>query len=136
MRVATVSREHDAVVGVVAGIALAQVVEQRAHEQQVGATHRAHDVVGARHRLEEVTVDGEAVERVALRLAAHPLPLGEVVHEEAALVEQLDQRHHRVAPTEERDERVAGVVAPRLGSTGPSSASKRRSVGRAIGAPR
>ena len=101
-------REHDAVVGVVAGATLAQIVQQRAHQQEIGPAHRSHVVGGARDRLEQVTVDGEAVERVALRLAAHAVPLGQVVHEQPVLVEQLDHRHHGVAAAEQGHERVAG----------------------------
>ena len=131
------------VVGVVAGQSLAEVVQQRAHEQQVGPAHRAHDVVGAGDCLEEVAVDGEAVERVALRFAPHAVPLGEVLHEEAVLVEQLDLRHHRVAASEQRDERVADVGRPRYrrGTCLGVEASQRRprdrdaEVGRVGGGP-
>ena len=89
----------DAIVGadfrVVAGHALADVVQQRAEQQQFGAAARARDdrvevavvarsriagveELGAdRDRFQQVPVDGEAVVRVALRARPHVLPLRE-----------------------------------------------------------
>ena len=67
---------------------------------------------GARDRLEEVTIDGEAVERVALREAPHHVPLGEELHQQPVLVEQLELRDRGVAAAEERDEGLARLGAP------------------------
>ena len=67
--------EHDTRVGMVARGALADVVEQRPDEQQVGPG----DVAGVVRRLyrafDEMTIDGVAVERVALGPAPDGTPL-------------------------------------------------------------
>ena len=101
-----------------------------------GRRTRRTSSAAARDRLEEVTIDRVAVERVALREAPHHVPLGEELHEQPVLVEQLELRDRGVTAAEQRDERLARVVRPRLGARSPRSASKRRSVGRAIGTPR
>ena len=52
--------------GVVALVALADVVEQRAEHEQVGSRHAVDEFGGVGRRLPEVPVDGEAVVGVAL----------------------------------------------------------------------
>ena len=54
-------------VGVVARVALADVVEQRAEHEQVGPGDPVDELGGVGGRLPEVPVDGEAVVGVALR---------------------------------------------------------------------
>ena len=105
--------QRDAVVGVVTRAALAQVVQERADQQEVGPTDPTHAFARACHRLQEVPVDGEAVERVALRPEPHRVPLGQELHQQSVLVEELELRHRGVAAAQQRDEGVAGVVAPR-----------------------
>ncbi|GAA4292888.1 hypothetical protein GCM10023178_77820 [Actinomadura luteofluorescens] len=61
----------------VAGPALADVVQERANQEQVGAGHLAGQGGGARGGLDEVAVDGEAVDGVALRAVADALPVGQ-----------------------------------------------------------
>ena len=53
--------------GVVALVALADVVEQRAEHEQVGSGDAVDELGGVGRRLPEVPVDGEAVVGVALR---------------------------------------------------------------------
>ena len=67
----------DAGVGVVPGKALADVVEQGAHEQEIGTADGRGQGGGFGRRLQEVPVDGEAVEGVALGPVAHGRPLGD-----------------------------------------------------------
>ena len=62
-------------VGVVAGVALAEVVEQGAEHEQVGPVDPVGERGGVGRRLPQVPVDGEAVVGVALRAAAHRRPL-------------------------------------------------------------
>ena len=80
----------DADRGVVARKALADVVQQRADQQEVGS----FDPVGQLGRqgggLKEVTVDRVGVIGVALRLVAHCRPLGDQADEQPVLVERLD----------------------------------------------
>ena len=74
-------------VGVVARVALADVVHERADQEQVGATDRAHELVGVGDRPQEMTVDVVQVEGVALGQAADVLPLRQVVAEHAVVLE-------------------------------------------------
>ncbi len=57
--------------GVVAGVALADVVEQRAEHEQVRTCHAVDELCGVRRCFPQVPVDGEPVVRVALRLGAN-----------------------------------------------------------------
>ena len=108
-----VAHELDADLGVVARVALADVVEEGAEHEQVGPVGAGDEGGGVGARLHQVPVDGEAVVGVALRLAAHGLPLGEHVHPEAHLVERLDHRDGAVPGEEQVDQRPAHVVGPR-----------------------
>ena len=74
MRGADVGDQLDADLGVVAGVALADVVQQRADHEQVGAVDPVDERGGVGRRLPQVPVDGEAVVGVALRLAADAAP--------------------------------------------------------------
>ena len=82
--------DHHAGFGVVAGEALAQVVEEGADEQQVGPVDSVDEAGGVGASLEQVAVHGEAVVRVALGLVAYGRPLRQVALEEPATVEGLD----------------------------------------------
>ena len=105
----------DADLGVVARVALADVVQQRTEHEQVGPIGAGDERRRVGARLHEVPVDGEAVVGVALRLAAHGLPLRQHVHPQAHLVERLDHRDGAVPGEEEVDE----------GARGPRSATAR-----------
>jgi hypothetical protein len=77
---------------VVTGPALADVMQQRRQQQQVGAG----DVPGQRGRvggaLHQMPVDREAVQRVALRPVPHPLPVRDQRGQQPLLVERLPDR--------------------------------------------
>jgi hypothetical protein len=103
-------------VGVVTRVALAQVVEPRAHEQQVGARHAPGERGGARDRLAHVPVDGEAVVGVALGPAAHGLPLGQDAHQQSPLIERLEHLDGVGARAQQRHQGVPGRVGPGLGA--------------------
>ena len=108
----------DAGVGVVAGAALAEVVEERAQHEQVGAGHGCGPRRRDRGGFEEVPVDGEAVVGVALRSRSHRLPLGEDPRPHAAVVESLDHRDRVGAGEQQSDEELAGAGRPRFGQRG------------------
>ena len=82
--------------GVVARVALAEVVEPGGHEEDVRAT----DAVGQSRRLggglEEVPVDREAVIRIVLQLAANRLPLGKDSRQQTVLVKGLEDGNGRI----------------------------------------
>ena len=105
--------DDDARVGVVTRKALADVVQERAHQQEVRSCDRARQERGLRDRLEQVAIDGVAMERVALRFAANRFPLGEDASDKAEVIEGLEHGDHRLTAAEQRDERVARVVRPR-----------------------
>jgi hypothetical protein len=127
--------DHDhAHLGVVAGPSLADVVQQRAEQQQVGAG----DAPGERGRagggLGQVPVDGEAVVAVALRPAADLGPLRQQAHQQPGLVEVLEHRDGGGAGGQQADQLLAGGGGPRLGRSGHSRASRSRVAG-ATGRP-
>ena len=124
---ADVGDELDADLGVVAGVALADVVQERAEHQQVGPVGAGDERGRVGAGLHQVPVDGEAVVGVALRLAAHRLPLREHVHPEAHLVERLDDGDRAVAGEQQVDERAADVVGPRHRAAAPAAAASRSS---------
>ena len=90
MRVATRSTTSIPTFGVVARKPLADVVQERADEEQVGAFHRVGQLSGQRRRFEQVPVDGEGVVGVALGLVADGTPLGYQAAHQAVLVERLE----------------------------------------------
>ncbi len=99
---------------VIARVPLAEVVEQRPEQQQVGTIDPAGEGGGVGGRLPEVAVDGEAVVGVALRAAAHGRPLREQPHEDPPLVERFEHVDRPVPLAEEGDELVHGTVRPAL----------------------
>ena len=114
-------QQLDADLGVVAGAALADVVEQGAEHEQVGPVDPAGQPGAAHRGLPQVPVDGEAVVGVALRLAAHAGPLGHVPLPHALLVERLEQHDGRRPGQQQVDERSAYGFGPgrrRVGGLG------------------
>jgi hypothetical protein len=101
-------------VGVVTGVALAEVVQPRAHEQQVGPGHAPGEGGGAGDRLTQMPVHGEPVVRVALRPAAHGLPFRQDAHEQASLIERLEHRDGGGTRAQQGEQGLAGVVRPRV----------------------
>ncbi len=106
------SGEYHSVVGVVAGEALPQVVEQGAQDEQVGPAHPIGERRRVGGRFEQVPVDREPVIGVALRLVANRHPLGEDSHDQAELIERLDGGDRRVPLEQEPDQLVAGAGRP------------------------
>ena len=100
--------------GVIAGIALAEIVEQRPEHEEVGAVDAAGEGGGVGGRLPQVPVDGEAVVGVALRPAAHGIPLRQQPHEDAPLVERLEHVDRPMTLAEEGDELLQRPVRPAL----------------------
>ena len=127
MRAPIVPHELHADLGVVARIALADVVEQRAEHEQIGSVGARHERRGVGARLHQVPVDREAVVGVALGLAADRLPLGEHLHPQAHLVERLDHRDGAVPGEEQVDECPRARRRPRA----PAARRPRRPADRA-----
>src|SRR5690606_32681584 len=100
--------------GVVAGPALADVVQERAHEGEVGAGDVAGEGGGARGGLHEVAVDGEPVHGVALGAVADAFPVGQQPDDQSGLVERLPDADGGGPGAEQGHERVAGGGGPRL----------------------
>ena len=122
----------DADLGVVAGPALADVVQQRADHEQVGPV----DPVGQRRRvgrgLAQVPVDGEAVVGVALRPRRAPAPTRAGCAPTGRAGRAPRSRRWRGGPAEQQvDERVAGAGRPRIGQSAARSA-RRSSDARSI----
>ena len=86
--------------GVVAGVALANVVQQRAEQQQVGPLDTIAEIGGACDCFEQVAIDSEAVIRVALRTAPIGFPFGQQTAPQIGDIERLDNRYGIVAAGE------------------------------------
>ena len=95
-------------------VALADVVEERAHQQKVRSRHPPDEGRRLSGGFEQVPVDGEAVVGVALGLVAHRRPLGQEPDEDAVLVEGLDGGDRRSAGAEHGDQCLAGPLGPRV----------------------
>ena len=89
---------------VVAGPALADVVQQRGDQQQVGPVDVAGQLRGGGGGLDQVPVDGEPVPGVALRQRAHPVPLGQQPGEQPLLVQLLEDGDGRAAAGQQPQE--------------------------------
>ena len=114
---------------VIAGVALAEVVEQRPEHEEVGPIDAAGEGGGVGGRLPQVPVDGEAVVGVALRPAAHGAHSGQQAHEDAPLVERLEHVDRPVPLAEQGDQLVERPVGPALAAT--RRRRRRRPAGRA-----
>ncbi len=91
---AETDRGHEihADLGVISRVALADVVQEGAHQQEVGPFHPSGESGRFRRGLQQVPVDGEPVVDVALRPASARLPFRQEPHEQPHLVERLDRR--------------------------------------------
>ena len=107
-------RDVPAHLAVVARRALAEVVEQRRHDEQIRAVDRAQVRAAPGDRLQQVPVDRVAVVGVALRPVADHRPLGEEQFEQTPAVERLDDGDEGVTGLEEIEEGVAQPRGPRL----------------------
>ena len=126
IRAADLRRDGLAHLAVVARPALADVVQQRGDQQQVGPVDVPGQLGGGGRRLDQVPVDGEPVPRVALRQRPHPVPLGHQPGEQALLVQLLQHRHGGAAAGQQPEEgpahlrpataRAAAGCAPRAPS--------------------
>ena len=129
MRVATRSTTSMPTVGVVAGEALADVVQQRADQEEVGPLDRVGQPRRQGRGFEQVPVDGEGVVGVALGLVAHGGPLGDQPDQQAVLVEGLELVDGGAARAEQRDEGRPGLARPGV-------ARRRHAVGQTVQRPR
>ena len=112
------AHDPDADLGVIARIALPDVVEEHAGHEQIRSRHPIDERRRVRRRLAQVTVDREAVEGVALRLAPHRRPFRQDPHEEVTLVERLDHLDRRSSRQQQAREERPGLVGPGRGHIG------------------
>jgi hypothetical protein len=75
---------------VVAGVPLADVVQQRADQQQIGARDIAGQTAGLRSGLHQVPVHGEAVDGIVLGLDSDHRPFRDEVGHQPGLVQLLE----------------------------------------------
>jgi hypothetical protein len=114
---AQVGPDHG-VVGVVAFVlagSLADVVQDRGQQQQVRSGDPADQAGGVHRGLHQVPVDRVEVDRVALRQRAQPLPAGQQGGDQAGLVQVLPGGEHRLARSEQGQERIERDRRPRVG---------------------
>ena len=97
---------------------LADVVEHRREHEQVGPGDVADHAARRDDGLDEVAVDGVPVHGVALRAAAHRLPLRDPPLDDAGEVEPLPHGDEPGPRREQVREEVASHLGPRLGQGG------------------
>ena len=97
---------------------LADVVQQRREQEQVGPRDLAQQAAGPHHRLDEVPVDGVPVDGVALRSAAHGPPLRDPPLDDPREVEALPDGHEPGAGRQQVAEHGQGLLGPGLGQRG------------------
>lgn len=105
----------DAHHGVVAGVALADVVEERADDEQVGSVDPTCERGGLHRGLHEVPWPTVSGGRRCAGVSSAPGPTRTQSYEEALLVECLDHGDRRRAGEEQPCEQLAGLRRPRLG---------------------
>ena len=110
--------ELDSHVGVIARVALAEVVEPRGDEEEIGPARRHGQVGRFRGRFQEMPIDGEAVVRVVLRAAPHRFPFGKHACDEPVLVERLERGDRECARREELHQCLARLAGPRITGRG------------------
>ncbi len=99
-----------------------------------GRSHLAGVLGGVRRGLEQVPVDGEAVDGVVLGAAAHGVPLRDQRAEQAGQVERFEHGDRRGTGAEQRDEVLAEFAGHGSGTAAAAAASRSR-VGAAMGRP-
>ncbi len=97
---------------VVSRPALADVVQERGHQQQVGAADPAGEGGGPHGRLDQVPVDRPGVDGIALGAAAHPLPVREQPGDQALGLQGLPHRHRRLPRPQQGQQLLAGLGRP------------------------
>ena len=113
--------------------ALADVVEQRRHHQDVRPVDPPDHRRRLDARLHHVPVDGEAVDLRGVRQQPDPLPLGQQRGERAGLLERLPGAEQPAAGRQQPHQQVARLGRPRAragartrGPAGPRSAAPAR----------
>ena len=99
---------------VIAGVALADVMQQRPHHQQVGACYPVGEAGCGRDGLEQVPVHREAVVAGALGAIAVGRPLGQHPRPHVEVVERLDDVDGLVPAAQQLDEERSCAVGPRV----------------------
>ena len=95
--------------------ALADVVQQRGDEQDVGPRDLA-DQRGRLHAgLDDVPVDGEPVDRRGVRQQPDPFPLGQHGVQRSGLLQRLPDRQEPPPGRQQPDQRLPGVGRPGVG---------------------
>ena len=97
-----------------AGVSLADVVQERADEQQVRSRHLADQIGGLGRRFQQVAVDGPAMHRIVLGGEANRIPFRHEPDKQPSLVERFEDRHRPVSGAEQGHEIVQGLGRPRL----------------------
>jgi hypothetical protein len=123
---ADLGNEFDTHVGVIAWSALADVMQQRAHYEEVGAIDAIYERGSVRGRFAQMPINGEAVIGVALRSAPDDPPLGKDRFPESLLIESLHNLNGRSSGEEQFGEQTASLVRPGLWNRSSISQSPER----------
>ena len=99
---------------VITRVALADVVQEGPHQEQIRSVDISRSLSGMPSRFHQVTIHRELVDGVALREGSNRLPFGNEAGNNAGLIQGLQHRHRRPTCTQERHPRLAYVVIPRF----------------------
>ena len=98
---------------VIAAARLSDVVQQCSHEEEVGAIDRSRERARLDRGLDEVAVDSEPMDSIALRRRPDSLPTGQQARDDACLIHRLPDPDCRGAGAEEGDEGLPRGARPR-----------------------
>ena len=107
-------RQRGPDLGVVLLPALADVVDQRAEQQQVRPRHRGRQPGRVGDGLHEMPVDRPHVRGVARRQVPHRTPLGEQPAPQVRAVQRFHDVHQSTTAAQQRQQFLAGLARPRL----------------------
>ena len=99
----------------IARLRLADVVQERAHEEEVRTTHITQVIRRLSRRLHEMPVHAIEVHGTSLRRRPHNSPLRKEPHDESLLIKRFPHRHKPWPRTQQRDEGVTSLGGPRRG---------------------
>ena len=87
-------------------------MQKRAKQQQIGPIHVAREGARLNGGFDEMTIDRESMQGIALRSRAHDVPPGDQSADDPGLIQCLPHRHKSGPSTKKCDERLTILCGP------------------------